>query len=263
MRYFLMLFVLLLSTSAFAQAPTRLCFSLVNGDTSNCVPVDNGNPLPTTATISGSITANSSGKATAADPSYVEGSTDVLSLTLSGYLRTMDLNSAAILAGVTGPIPAGTNTIGSIASITNALPAGTNILGKIGIDQTTDITTNGVEIAPTAATAAGTSAIASTVSESSHVLKGSPGNLYGAYATNQTATSGFLVILNSTTAPGDGAITPLDCIPLPGNSSASISRIPGPPRIYSTGITAVVTSGANCFTKTTGVISAFISGDVK
>ncbi len=182
MRYFLILFVLLFSTYANAQAPTRLCFSLTNGDTSHCVPVDNGNPLPTTATISGSITANSAATATAANPSYVEGTSNPLSQTLSGYLRTMDLNSAALLTAVT-----------------SSIPAGTNIIGKVGIDQTTDITTNGVEIAPTAATAAGISPIASTVSESSHVLKGSPGNLYGAYATNQTSTAGFLVILNSTT----------------------------------------------------------------
>jgi len=245
MRYILALLSVLFVTPVFAQAPTRLCYSPVNGDTSRCVPVDAGFPLPTTATIAGtvSVTANTQGTATAAAPSYSEGTNNNLSMNLAGSLRVLD---SAVLAAVQASIP-----------------AGTNIIGKVGIDQTTDITTNGVEIAPTAATAAGLSPIASTVSESSHVLKASPGNLYGAYATNQTATAGFLVILNATSAPVDGAITPLDCIPLPGNSSASISRIPGPPRIYSTGITAVVTSGANCFTKTTGVISAFISGDVK
>jgi hypothetical protein len=33
--------------------------------------------------------------------------------------------------------------------------------------------------------------------------------------------------------------------------------------VYSTGITAVVTSAANCFTKTTGVITAYIKGAVQ
>lgn len=37
-------------------------------------------------------------------------------------------------------------TVGAVTAITNALPAGTAILGKIGIDQTTPGTTNGVQI---------------------------------------------------------------------------------------------------------------------
>ncbi len=149
------------------------------------------------------------------------------------------------------------------ADVKAAIPAGTNIIGNVRVDQTTPGTTNGVAIAPSAAAGVGISAVVSGSAEASHVLKGSGGNLYGAYATNLTATAGFLAILNSTTAPGDGAITPLACVPLPGNSSAYISRGAGPPQVYSTGITAVVTSAATCFTKTTGVITAFISGDVQ
>ncbi len=249
-RYILALLSVLFITPVFAQQGPVTPGYTTNG--SNWIAVSPTTPLPTTATITGSVTALTSGTATAAAPSYMEGSSDALSMNLTGDLRTIAKQ------GTSPWIVAST-----ISAFTASLPAGTNILGKVGIDQTTDITTNGVEIAPTAATAAGITGIASTVSESSHVLKATPGNLYGAYATNQTSTAGFLVIINATSAPTDGAITPLDCIPLPGNSSASISRIPGPPRIYSTGITAVVTSGANCFTKTTGVILAFISGDVK
>jgi hypothetical protein len=40
-------------------------------------------------------------------------------------------------------LPAGTNTIGGV-NVASALPAGTNIIGKVGIDQTTDGTTNRV-----------------------------------------------------------------------------------------------------------------------
>lgn len=47
MRYILAILFSLFSIGlAQAQAPTRLCFSLVNGFTNNCVPVDNENPLP-------------------------------------------------------------------------------------------------------------------------------------------------------------------------------------------------------------------------
>lgn len=37
-------------------------------------------------------------------------------------------------------------TVGAVTAITNALPAGTAILGKVGIDQTTPGTTNGVQV---------------------------------------------------------------------------------------------------------------------
>ncbi len=146
---------------------------------------------------------------------------------------------------------------------TVTLGAGSAVAGKVGIDQTTPGTTNGVAIAPTAGVAAGITAVVSGSAEATHVLKSGAGNLYAVYATNLTGTSGFLAVVNATSAPGDGAITPLDCVPLPANGYASINYRPGPAKVYSTGITAVVTSAATCFTKTTGVITAFISGDAQ
>lgn len=120
-----------------------------------------------------------------------------------------------------------------------------------------------VVIVPSSSSADGIVSVVSASAEATHVLKNSPGNLYGVYAVNQTATNGFLVILNLTAAPADGAITPLACVPLAANSVASISYSPGPPAVYSTGITAVITSAATCFTKTTGVITGYIGGAVK
>jgi hypothetical protein len=105
--------------------------------------------------------------------------------------------------------------------------------------------------------------VVSAAAESSHVLKASPGSLCSVYATNLTATAGFLVVTNTTTAPADGAILPLECVPLPANSNASVNYNPGPPSVFGTGITAVVTSATTCFTKTTGVITAFIKGAVQ
>lgn len=99
--------------------------------------------------------------------------------------------------------------------------------------------------------------------EASHVLKASGGNLYSVYASNLTGgTSGFLLVLNATSAPGDGAVTPLVCVPFSGGV-AQAAYINIPPAVFSTGITAVVSSAATCFTKTTGVLTAFISGLVK
>lgn len=120
-----------------------------------------------------------------------------------------------------------------------------------------------VVITPSSSLTVGITPIVSASAEATHVLKAAAGNLYSVYATNLTATAGFLTVLNATAAPGDGAITPLECVPIAANGNASISFAGGPPAAFSTGITVVVTSAATCFTKTTGVITAFIKGAVQ
>ena len=120
-----------------------------------------------------------------------------------------------------------------------------------------------VAFAPSSSSTIGITPIVSASAENNHVLKASAGNTYSVYATNLTSTAGFLVLLNATSSPSDGAITPLACASLPGNGVASINYSPGPPGVFSTGIVAVVSSANTCFTKTTGTITAFISGLVK
>ncbi len=140
------------------------------------------------------------------------------------------------------------------------IAAGTALIGTVAIDQTTPGVTNGVAIDPSSAAGVAIVSVVSPSAENSRVLKNAAGNLYSVFATNLTGTAGFLVVTNTTSAPADGAITPLACVPLPANGAASINFAPGPAQRYSTGITAVVTSATTCFTKTTGVITAFISG---
>lgn len=217
-----------------AQTPFAPCVTVTSSatgvPTTSCPVVTSSNPLPVTSS-GGGLAAN----VTVVNP-----------LAGSGSVKTVDDNSAAILTAVQAPIP-----------------TGTNIIGKTGIDQTTPGTTNAVSIPPSSASAIGITPVVSTAGESSHVLKASAGNAYSIYATNLTATAGFLVLLNATSAPADGAITPLACAPLSANGVASLNYAPGPPGVFSTGITAVVTSANTCFTKTTGVITAFISGSVQ
>lgn len=95
--------------------------------------------------------------------------------------------------------------------------------------------------------------VVSSASESSHVLKSGPGNLYSVYATGAT---GYLMVFDATSAPADGAVTPKLCVP----AGSSVSYLPGPPAYFSTGIVAVLSS-TGCFTKT--AVSGFISGLVK
>lgn len=81
--------------------------------------LDTSGNLRTSGAVTGTVTANAYGKATTAVPSYVNNTDNPLSLDLAGNLR---------------------------ASILTAIPAGSAIIGKVGIDQTTPGTTNGVQI---------------------------------------------------------------------------------------------------------------------
>ena len=103
----------------------------------------------------------------------------------------------------------------------------------------------------------------SAAAEATHIFKATPGNLFSIYATNLTAAVGFLAVVSQATVPADGAIVPLDCVPLPANGNASINFFPGPPTPYQNGIVAILTSAASCFVKTTGVIAGFIKADIQ
>lgn len=100
--------------------------------------------------------------------------------------------------------------------------------------------------------------VVTAASAATLVGRAAPGRLFKVFAANQTATAGFLVVLNLTAAPADGAVTPLACVPLPASGTANIDY-PVRSAAFNTGVVVVLTSGANCFTKTTGVISGFIS----
>lgn len=79
------------------------------------------------------------------------------------------------------------------------------------------------------------------------VVKASAGNLYE-WRVVSGASAGYVLIFNATAAPADGAVTPLDCVPVAANSAVgSTATIP---ERYTTGIT-IVFSTTGCFTKTT------------
>ncbi len=105
--------------------------------------------------------------------------------------------------------------------------------------------------------------VVTATAAASLVLKGGPGLLYSVYATNITTTAGYLIVLNATSDPTTGTVTPLACVPLPASGAASINYIPTPAGQYSVGITAVLTSASTCFTVTEGTITGFIAGSVK
>jgi hypothetical protein len=61
---------------------------------------------------------------------------------------------------------------------------------------------------------------------------------------------------NATTAPADGAVTPVEAIQIPAGSAAAISFEGAPPDHYSTGIVAVF-STTGPFTKTASATAFF------
>lgn len=117
-----------------------------------------------------------------------------------------------------------------------------------------------VVIIPSSSASAGITPVVSSAAESNHVLKNAAGNLYSLSVTSGAA-SGFVLVFNATSSPGDGAVTPIDCWSLPANSTLASSWNPGPAQVFSTGITAVF-STTGCFTKTASA-TAFFNGAVQ
>jgi hypothetical protein len=116
------------------------------------------------------------------------------------------------------------------------------------------IVTSGPSPAPTVAI----TPVVSSAAESSKIFKASAGNLY-AYQVTTGALAGYVMIFNATSAPADGAVTPIKCVAVPAGATVGVSN--NPPEAFSTGITAVF-STTGCFTKTASATAMF-SGDVK
>ena len=185
------------------------------------------------------------------------------------YPFTIDLTGTLCVASGAGGITAAVTVANGADVVEGSLADAAATAGGTGTVSaklrlvTSQLDTIASQTGPSSSSSIGITPVVSAAGEASHILKATPGNVYSAYATNLTATSGFLLLFNAVSAPADGAVTPIACAPLSANGVASINYAPGPPGVFSTGITAVVSSAATCFTKTTGVITAFISGSVK
>lgn len=96
----------------------------------------------------------------------------------------------------------------------------------------------------------------SSTTEANHVLKTSAGTLFGLSVTS--SVSGYVLIYNATSAPTDGAVTPIACYYLSsGPGTLGIAFTPFPLK-FSTGIT-VVFSTTGCFTQTSSATAFFLS----
>jgi hypothetical protein len=170
-----------------------------------------------------------------------------------------------VTAGVAGTQAVGGNQATNNNVSTNVNPeliAGSDYGGTPKV-QNLKVDANGVAYttpAPSSLPGAAITAVVSTTTESGHILKASPGNLYSVTVTT-AGTAGFLMTFNSTTVPADGAVTPIDCVVAPASSSTSLNVAGSPPTAYSTGI-SVALSTTGCFTKTASA-TAFFKGMVQ
>ena len=102
--------------------------------------------------------------------------------------------------------------------------------------------------------------VSSSAVEAAHVLKASPGTLYGVSVTTGNA-AGYVLVLDSAAVPLDGPVSPKKCYQVAAGSTIAASWQPGPPVAFANGIT-VVLSTTGCLVKTASA-TAFITGEVQ
>ena len=92
------------------------------------------------------------------------------------------------------------------------------------------------------------------------VVKASSGNLYSfevSADSTLSAAAWWVMVYNATSAPDDGAVTPVKCYALPSGSTSLSAAFPTPVNLSAGIVIGVSTTG--CFTKTASA-HAFISG---
>lgn len=169
------------------------------------------------------------------------------------------VNSATVNVG-TGAAGAGTQRVAVASDSTVATI--TNPVGVKGADGSAIVSAaNPLPVVSSTSTVQQLTPAQQGSAANSLVICAAACNLFDANVTIG-ATSGYLMIHNATSAPGDGAVTPRVCLPVISNgTNGSLSLAWPTPKYFSTGATAVF-STTGCFTQT-GATAAFISGDAK
>jgi nucleoside phosphorylase len=109
----------------------------------------------------------------------------------------------------------------------------------------------------TMSAAAAITPVVSSILESNHIMKGSAGTLYS-FQANSTSVGGYVMLFNATSAPADGAVTPIKVWQIGAQTTLGIGC--NPPLAFSIGI-VLVFSTTGPFTKTASA-TAYFSGEV-
>lgn len=159
-------------------------------------------------------------------PAYLSGSNS-LSQTPSGGLRVQPQDGAGHDVSASNPFPV-------------------SLSGTSGT----------VSLAPT-------TSVQSAALASSLVVHSGASNFYSFNVSADSTLSGaawWIMVFNATSAPADGAVTPVKCYALPTGATGASGSFPSPVT-FSTGIVISV-STTGCFTKTAST-HAFISADYR
>lgn len=94
------------------------------------------------------------------------------------------------------------------------------------------------------------------------ILATKQGNLFGVYATNETALAGFLVVVDAIAAPTSGAtITSAECVPIASSGYAAINYTTLANPWFLKGITVLLST--SCGTYTPSTMLGYIHGMVR
>lgn len=263
-------------------------------------PCNSTNPLAVTGTFTPSgntvvIGPTADGSPATTPPVLIAGTTDGTGTGTVGVLQVTTTGAATVAGPTADGSPASTapvligGTVDGSASgnvgvakvdaaglaynaITNwggtALGAMANYgtsPGAVLVPGVNAFITNTVAVTNTPSSASG-SALTSTSSSAlaaNTVIKASAGNLYSFEVAADSTLSGaawWIMIYNATSAPVDGAVTPLKCYAMPSGTTSFSAAFPTPVA-FSAGITIGVSTNG-CFTKAAST-HAFISGDAQ
>lgn len=184
---------------------------------------------------------------------------------VSDWVKGVDSVSSPKIT-VSASLPAGDNNIGNVDVLTlPTFPTGTNLMGKVGIDQTTDGTTNRTvsKISQTsgenvvvlnclATTNGGTNyKLNSAATTNATSLKASAGRIHSLVLTNTSAAIKYFKLYNKATAPTVGTDVPVMVIGVPTLSTV-VPVVSDIGMFFSTGI-AFATTGLSTDADTTAV----------
>jgi hypothetical protein len=227
--------------------PVSCVSGCIGGGGANAAASATGSAVPAAADYSGvniggnlvGQTGRSVGTARAADVALNDSSGNQIGLAAAPLRIDPVGTTTQPVSAASLPLPANAaqETGGNLATLAGAITA-----GVMSVKQTGPVP--GVTTAQTGAAA------------SSLVAKASAGSVV---SISGSAVSGsFIMIFNATSAPADGAVTPLKCWgPMAAAGPFAFGWGPGPVLTMSTGIT-VVSSSTGCFTKT-ATNAAFIA----
>lgn len=203
-------------------------------------------------------------------PTAPSGTVSTIDALMALYPAALGAGGGFKIDGSGTPLPiSGTITV-------NALPTGANLIGKVGIDQTTPGTTNGVQV--NAALPAGTNIIGaalaalsaaangltssrvnSAASTNATSLKASAGNVGEIDVFNNAAYAVYLKFYNKASAPTVGTDTPTWTIPIPSGGGFARSFPRG--KSFATGIAYAITK-LQADSDTTVIVAGDLTGSI-